>query len=112
MQRISITMIGAFLLGCFGLPTKTYAADYIWCNLSDGSNSKSYYSQVFAGDYSKSIGIQVAFTNYVHANYDKVIGTAGCRFNRDEASAKSDRDSSKGTDRRIYKEVIQTDWTY
>jgi hypothetical protein len=112
MRRICITTIGSFLLACFALPTQSYATDYIWCHLTDSGQSRSFYSQVFAGDYSGSIAIQNAFTNYVHANYDKVIGVAGCQFSSEEPRAKSARDSSKATDRNIYKSVIQTDWTY
>ena len=106
------TRMALILLTCFALPARGYATDYIWCELLDSSHSASYLSEVFAGDFSKQIAIGNAFTAYVDGNYGPTSSVGRCQFSDDLSTAKSNRDSAKATSRRIFKSVIQTNWTY
>jgi hypothetical protein len=113
MKGVFTTAIAAFLLTCFALPAQSYAADYIWCQLrnEDSNNKTVYYSEVFPGNYLDHLTMQNAFTAYVHGNYDKVIGIADCLFKSDQSSARTERDSSKATERTIGRSITQTNWT-
>jgi len=87
-------------------------SDHIWCVLQDNTHDTAYVSEVFAGEYSNFLGYQNAFFDYVHAHYDNVIGMAKCGFERGRSEARASRDRDEAGFRRVYKRVLETNWTY
>ncbi len=104
----------AVILVALFLPENVRAGDddYIWCSLTDSVHSTKYFSGVFLGDYSHSVRYENAFHDYVHATYDNVIGTANCFFERDPKASRAEKTSFMARARGIYKNMIDTDWTY
>ena len=109
--RASISLLAAALL-FVSSPAVADDDDYIHCSLTDSTHSTKYFSDVFLGDYYHHVGIENAFTAYVHANYDNVIGTASCFYEDDRPRARAERDSMKASARRTYDNIIDTGWTY
>jgi hypothetical protein len=87
--------------------------DYVYCTLRDGMHSVVYYSDVFAGDYYfQSVAYSNAFTNYVHGQFSNVIGVASCLRESDPSRARSAEDGWRSSDRGIYRQLVDTRWTY
>ncbi len=87
--------------------------DYIYCTLRDNWHSTVYYGDVFVGDYfSQSLGYSNAFTNYVHGQFPNVIGVASRFYEQDPSRARSAEDGWRSGDRGIYRQLIDTRWTY
>jgi len=121
MKNSIRTKLGTFAVAMVLAITITAAApsahaqnsqQFIYCTLRDSVHSTVYYSDVFAGDYSQQLGYSVAFTNYVHGQFSNVIGVANCFFESDPSRARSAEDGWRSTDRGIYRQLVNTPWTY
>jgi hypothetical protein len=117
LAKLGSTAVAAILaitLLATAAAPNAYAQDsnYIYCTLRDSSNSVVYYSDVFVGDYSQQLRYSVAFTNYVHGQFSNVIGTASCFFGGSSGEARSNEDGVRSIDRRIYRQLVDTRWSY
>jgi hypothetical protein len=114
LGTLSIAMTLAVIIT--GVAPTAHAQDsqqqYIYCTLRDGMHSTVYYSDVFAGDYGQQIGYSVAFTNFVHGQFPNVIGVASCLFELGQSQARSAEDGWRSNDRRIYRQLVDTRWSY
>ena len=120
-NSISKTLIGTAVVKALAIALLFFAtahnahaqnSQYIYCLLSDNMNSTVYFSNVFPGDYSQEIGYSVAFTNFVHGHFSNVIGVANCFLGDNPSAARSEEDGIRSTDRRIYKQIVETQWSY
>ena len=112
MKKLGLLLLLVFVF----LPVPTVSAgdedDWIFCSLTDSSNSTVYFSGVFQGDYSWSIRYENAFHDYVHAKYDDVIGLASCFFEGDQKAARAELYDHMASKRRVYDEIVETSWSY
>ena len=114
LVKLAIAMTLAILITSVA-PT-AHAQDsqqqYIYCTLRDNMHSTVYYSEVFAGDYyGQSNEYSVAFTNFVHGQFSNVIGVASCLWENGQSRARSAEDGWRSTDRGIYRQLVNTQWT-
>ena len=108
----ALAFVGLFLMSGTANTARADDHDYIYCVLTDGIHSTVYFSNVFLGDYSRNLKYENAFTNFVHGHYSDVIGAASCFFKDSAGDARSEEDGTRSTDRGIYKQLIDTGWTY
>ena len=111
-NRTMATLLVALAVGTSAPALASGDDDYIHCLLTDGTHSTVYFSGVFLGDYSHKERYENAFTDYVHAEYDNVIGTASCFFEDNPSAARAEQNDLKAGKRSVYRSLITTGWTY
>lgn len=115
MKRlILVSTFVAFSIG-FTAPAVASDTDHIYCSYSEITisidKSRMFYTAVFLGNYSFTVGYANAFGEYLEKKYNS-IGTSRCFFEStpDVASQNLDRKVDFDESLDIYSKVIKTGW--
>jgi hypothetical protein len=108
-KRAAKVAIPVALLACTW--SKAFAAEYIYCSLTDTAHNTVYFSDVFQGDYGQSATIGRAFSDNVKGSYG-TCGFVACLFENNPHDSKAKLGALRATDRSAYGKVVDTHWTY
>ena len=101
--------------GLLGTPVLAQDVDYIYCSRTGGEDYSTfdsyYYSAVFEGDYSYTLGYRNDFHDFLKANQpDHFYRHSYCFYEETRADAEAEmRDSQRTQERKGYR-VVGTSW--
>ena len=119
MKFLKNAITGFCLLGSALCASQTAVGsdDYIYCSVKTtitlDLDQRVYYSAVFPGDYSIVGRYKSEFFDYIEGQYgssDRGWLLPACLFEKDQQAAVRDLEYAMRSDKRLYDEVIATNW--